>query len=235
MGGHNCAVIGCHSSYKRIQKWRAENCPIHEGKTRKQCGCWLDPPYKMYCFPSELKHSKARKNWILALRRVDKDNKAWKPCSSDRVCSKHFVDGVPTPSNPDPTVDLDYKQPKKKCRRVLFRKPIPKSTSSTSIRNSDQVEPMDTEQTASNSDGDNLQVVPDIIDTSSESCKPISIDHDHSYVATPTAPYCTKCQDKDALVESLVKKINRLSVEVRKANRKRLLKVSTPFSWRHQN
>ena len=34
----------------------------------------------------------------------------WKPCSSDRVCSEHFVDGIPIEQNPNPTLKLGYKK-----------------------------------------------------------------------------------------------------------------------------
>ena len=93
MGGSNCVVTGCSNSTIRIYKWRAEPCTIHEGQSRKECGCWTDPSYKLYCFPNLLRNNDKRKRWIAALRRVNKDKSAWKPCSSDRVCSKHFVDG----------------------------------------------------------------------------------------------------------------------------------------------
>ena len=40
---------------------------------------------------------------------------------SDMVCSDHFVNGLPTFENPDPTVHLGYKPPVKKVRRQLVR------------------------------------------------------------------------------------------------------------------
>lgn len=124
MGGSNCAVIGCCNSNARIYKWRAESCSVHEGKTRKECGCWLNPPYRLYCFPSVLRNFEKRKKWILALRRVNKDKSEWKPCPSDRVCSEHFVDKVPTVTHPDPSLKMGYEIPQKmKSRRKLFRHP----------------------------------------------------------------------------------------------------------------
>ena len=53
--GKNCAVIGCTNSTVKIFKWRAETCAVHEGKTRKEWGCWLEPHYKLFCFPNEKK------------------------------------------------------------------------------------------------------------------------------------------------------------------------------------
>ena len=32
------------------------------------------------------------------------DDKEWKPCGKDMVCSEHFVDGIPAIENPNPTL-----------------------------------------------------------------------------------------------------------------------------------
>ena len=104
--GKNCAVIGCSNSTVKIYKWRTMPCVVHEGKIRKECGCWLDPPYKLFCFPSQLKNLDARKRWIRCLKRENKDKSAWNPGVSDRICSFHFADGVPTVANPDPTINM---------------------------------------------------------------------------------------------------------------------------------
>ena len=127
MGPSNCAVNGCSNSTGRIYKWRAEPCPIHEEQTRKECGCWLNPPYKLYCFPSELRYSDKRKKWVAALKRINQDKSEWKPCRSNRVCSEHFVDGIPTPAHPDPSLKMGYDVPSssKKSRRKLIRHLVP--------------------------------------------------------------------------------------------------------------
>ena len=56
----------------------------------------------------ELKNYKARKRCIGCLRRETKDKSAWKPCVSQRVCSAHSIDGIPTVANPDPTINVGY-------------------------------------------------------------------------------------------------------------------------------
>ena len=48
--GKNCAVIGCSNSTVKIYKWRTRPCVVHEGKIRKECGCWLDPPTNYFAF-----------------------------------------------------------------------------------------------------------------------------------------------------------------------------------------
>ena len=64
--------------------------------------------------------------WIKALKRENKDKTAWLPRNSDRVCSIHFIDGIPTAANPVPTLHLDYEKEVPKSRRELFRQPLQK-------------------------------------------------------------------------------------------------------------
>ena len=54
------------------------------------------------------------------------DNKERKPRGNDRVCSEHFVDGIPTVENPNPTLKLGYELKQTKPRRTLFREPLTK-------------------------------------------------------------------------------------------------------------
>ena len=182
----------------------------HEEKTRKECGCWLEPPYKLYCFPSVLRNGEARSRWIQALKRVNKDKSAWKPCSSDRVCSEHLVDGVPTTANPDPTLKLGYDKPVKKTRRSLFRAPsLPKQKAAACA--DEQEMDVDT--------GDIEPTNVTITNTSmfSPASSHSSIRLDHSYIATPHTATCEKCVDKTALINSLVTKVNKLSLQVKRA------------------
>ena len=74
----------------------------------------------MYCFPSVLKNGEQRKSWIKVLKRENKGKTAWLPRNSDRVCSIHFTDGVPTAANPVPTLHLGYEKEVPKSRRELF-------------------------------------------------------------------------------------------------------------------
>ena len=60
------------------------------------------------------------------LKRVAADNKEWKPCGNDSVWSEHFVDGIPTAENPNPTLILGYGLKQTKPRRILFRQPLTK-------------------------------------------------------------------------------------------------------------
>ena len=46
---------------------------------------------------------------------------AWTPGQSDLVCFCHFVDGIPTLLNSDPTLKLGYEETAKKTRQELIR------------------------------------------------------------------------------------------------------------------
>ena len=115
----NCAVVGCFNNSKKLKKFHESSCEIHTGLIKRNCGC--EPPFRLYMFPS-------REKWIQLLKRVTADNKEWKPCSNDRVCNEHFVDGIPTVENPNPTLKLGYELKQTKPRRTLFREPLPKKS-----------------------------------------------------------------------------------------------------------
>ena len=125
----NCAVIGCTNSTYRLNKWTLEICDAHHhpGSCITKGNCKdCEKPFALYCFPSVLKNGEKRKLWIKALKRENKDKTAWLPRNSDRVCSIHFIDGIPTAANPVPTLHLGYEKEVPKSRRELFRQPLQK-------------------------------------------------------------------------------------------------------------
>ena len=61
---------------------------------------------------------KKRKRWIYLINRINPDKTEWEATNSDRVCSVHFVDKIPTVQNPDPVLNLGNK-------RILFKDPLP--------------------------------------------------------------------------------------------------------------
>ena len=187
---------------------------------------WLlvGSPHKLFCFPSQLKYLDARKRWIRCLKGENKDKSAWNPGVSDRICSFHFADGVPTVANPDPTVNMGYDLSQKKSRRVLFRKPSEPQANNQSGVNvdttvmdwNDTTEPMETESSLLSPMSTNSSVV-----------------FDHSYTVTPQTRQCEKCHDKTELINSLVNKVNKLSIQVKCATRERILNNKrSVFTWR---
>ena len=76
--------------------------------------------------PKCFKKWEEKELWIKALKRENKDKTAWLPGCSDRVCSIHFIDGIPTAANPVPTLHLGYEKEVPKSRRELFRQPLQK-------------------------------------------------------------------------------------------------------------
>ena len=47
------------------------------------------------------------------------------PKNSDRICSLHFVDGIPTKANPLPTIHVGYNTKREKARHSLLKHPLP--------------------------------------------------------------------------------------------------------------
>ncbi|CAG2201965.1 unnamed protein product [Mytilus edulis] len=102
----SCSVISCSNSWYKIEKWMQEQCEIHNcNKGTRSCDC--SPPFLLIPFPTERKDPAGRKKWTAIVNRKQGNNN-WQPNSESRICSKHFVDGEPTPSNPFPTIDLGY-------------------------------------------------------------------------------------------------------------------------------
>ena len=110
MGNGNCAVIGCHNTSKTLKHWKESICDLteHKGKVKELCGCVA--PFRLFMFPSIKTFQHKRETWIKLLKRQNINKTPWKPCSSDRVCCEHFVDGIPTEQNPNPTLKLGYRK-----------------------------------------------------------------------------------------------------------------------------
>ena len=89
-----------------MDKWKALICPEH-GCQYKICVC--PQPYVLLTFPTKLCEPERRDQWIRLINRIDKDTgNLWQPKGDSRICSKHFVDGIPTDKNPDPSLYLGY-------------------------------------------------------------------------------------------------------------------------------
>ena len=117
MGNGNCAVIGCHNNSKKLENWKELICDIkeHEGKIKELC---CQEVLSIFCLFSNLIHASLLCPLRLLLGNMKRRKGASQPCSSDRVCSEHFVDDIPTEHNPDPTLKLGYDK-----IEVLTRKP----------------------------------------------------------------------------------------------------------------
>ena len=106
-----CAVVGCHNSGRGLKKWKDGFCNIHQmnygmGK------CICEPPFRLFPFPTELQDLEGRWRWIKNVNRLDrKTGKLWIPSVNCRICSKHFVDGEPSLSNPNPTLFMGLSKP----------------------------------------------------------------------------------------------------------------------------
>ena len=106
MGPSNFAVVKCFNTSKKLKDFCEKQCKVHAGLLKGSCGC--PQPYRLYMFPSIKKNHEKRQDWIQLLNRVKSDKSEWKPCGNDRVCSEHFVDGIPTVENPNLTLKLGF-------------------------------------------------------------------------------------------------------------------------------
>ena len=129
--GRICAVTDCGNSTYNLERWKAKPCKLHGCKFGELlCSC--PQPFTLYPFPSGKQNLAMRKKWTKMVNRTAlSTGKNWEPEKYSRICSKHFVDGMPTKENPVPTLLMGYdvkplkpSRPSPKKRHLL----PPKST-----------------------------------------------------------------------------------------------------------
>ena len=209
MGKHNCAVIGCTNSSYRLDKWKKSVCDIHTGQNHEFCGCEL--PFRLYCFPGPKRFAEQRERWIRCIKRATKDKKPWNPCSSNRVCSEHFVDGIPTEKNPDPSLKMGYELPQKPtARRALLKQPLPKKpkVGSSSVKEQE-------------------------LETIAGCSSSIFHEHVHGFTIEENDSACQSCKDKAASITMLSKEVDTLRKENEGLHRKLLSRKTKTATFSH--
>ena len=173
--------------------------------------------------------------WIKALRREFINKTLWQPTGSDRVCSIHFVDGIPSTANLTPTLCLGYELEAKKSRRNLFKHPIPlkkQKLDQTAATNSFIFMALPSEQPPHSKDiSTDLGKENNIPLANVSFFSPVS---DHSYCSIQSSKVCKVCVDKSNLIESLVSKVNVLTLTCQKLKRQKLFDSvkHSVFTWR---
>ena len=209
----NCAVVSCKNSNYKLKNWKKEACLVHLGQTHESCPC--PRSFTLHRFPSAKVNAERRKEWIRLMNRTTARKTAWTPGQSDLVCSCHFVDGMPTLQNPDPTLKLGYtkKNPEKKTRRELIRRETKKASE----------EPKEPSGSANEGETSNAPAA----------------DSNLEQVLQETQ-HCKGCEEKSSLIGALIKgvktlaherdelksKVEELSSELRKAKC-----AERPLSW----
>ena len=121
------------------------------------------------------------------------------PRNGDRVCSIHFIDGIPSAANPVPTLHLGYKKEVSKSRRELFRPPLQKKRKTEESQQT-------LNYTTENCSNDEIN-----FDCGCENTSSITATK-HLYCKLESANVCLTCVDKRNSIKSLVKKIDTLSL-----------------------
>ena len=112
-GGRHCAVSGCSHGDYDLRNWTKVMCSVHNClHGTEDCDCSL--PYGLFNFPTKLKKPLERQKWIQLLNRSSSNqNKLWSPKKCSRICSNHFIDGIPTEENSYPTENMGYNSKRK--------------------------------------------------------------------------------------------------------------------------
>ena len=213
----NCAVVNCFNNSKKLKYFKETPCEKHAALLKNECGC--EPPFPLYMFPSIKRNFEKREAWIKLLKRVTTENKEWKPCSNDRVCREHYVDGIPTVENPNPT---QYELKQTKPRRTLFREPKKLPASSASAQSTNHT-------TVTISGAAFISPPPSSLLACPDFSSPVS---EHSYCTRNNPIKCESCDNKDVLINLYKKKLEQLTRENRLLKRAKLLKSKhMSFSW----
>ncbi|XP_070571441.1 uncharacterized protein [Ptychodera flava] len=116
-----CAVSCCSNNTRKLRLWKKFTCKKHQcnyGTGR----CVCSPPFTLFPFPTEMKDPETRKVWTQIVCQNIPSRINWAPTRYDRVCSKHFPDGMPTAANPYPVQHLRDPD-SKSVRRGRSRQP----------------------------------------------------------------------------------------------------------------
>ncbi|KAJ8030934.1 Protein ALP1-like [Holothuria leucospilota] len=120
-----CAVKHCGNSTYHLEKWRGNYCDIH-GTHFGERPCDCPPPFILFPFPTEKRNSEGRKRWNKLVNRQDEKGRNWQNKPYDRICSKHFPDGKPSVSYPDPVLHMGYEVRRKDSSKTAPKRPPPK-------------------------------------------------------------------------------------------------------------
>lgn len=222
MGPVNCAVVECTNNSRMLEKWKNSECETHHGVLKKECGC--EQPFKLYCFPGPVRYLEKRQKWIKLIKRVNPDKSQWQPKSSDRICSIHFVDNVPSVENPNPTLNMGYEMRQSTSRRTLFKNPLPSAKKkSKKIDDRETLGVTEANPFLSPPRSPDQQLTVDIFTPPTQ---------DHQYCLSEGTKQCLVCKDKKSLILSLTRKIGTLSRENKRLKKEALLQKNqnTPFS-----
>ena len=193
-----CSVVTCTNGTYQLTRWKAKTCGVHSTYYGTHpCNC--EPPFKLLSFPRDKKDPDKRKKWIAQINRKRYDGGKWVPKQYDRICNRHFADGMPTAAHPYPTLHLGYTQQcVPKGRRPLVRhahQPACKSTV-----------PHDTETGSIIEDVVDIALTDELIITEDDNNSNTGPDHDYTKKLTCACQpncSCVGCQKKEEQIDEL--------------------------------
>lgn len=194
-----CAVVGCSNGTFQLEKWKSEDCLKH-GIKNGLGSCDCPQPFQLYPFPTDKKDSDGRRRWNKLMNKTDpKTKKNWVNTKYDRVCSRHFPEGKPTPAHPDPVLHLGYTRPTSEQRVTAKRPPPSRVAIPEPSEKKQRIECMD-------------EV--DVVMTSTE-----EEELDHGYTKTYKCDCredcdCPGCFSKQVRINSLENRVEQLEQEV---------------------
>ena len=139
--------------------------------------CSCKKPFTLLPFPTEKKDPHARKIWIKTIARADSKGKNWQPQKYDRICSIHFKE-----NGPYPTENLGHVKQSSipKPRKPPVKRPDPLPT--TSVSKKPKIDETEVLQTQNG-------------------------DHTYDYKCKCNIDcVCKGCETKDASIKSLIAK-----------------------------
>ena len=145
--------------------------------------------------------------WTSLVKRISSNGSTWKPKDSSRLCSKHFVDGIPTLENPNPSLCMGYQLPVKTPRRELNRDSFPvQVTVADDFNYLNYSSPINSPSCVPST----LSPAP------AAAAADYSYSADHDYSFTTSHEKCETCISKENLVKSLVSKVNTLTQKLKR-------------------
>ena len=152
--------------------------------------------------------------WIQALKRENPNRTKWTTKSRDRICSLHFVDGIPFKAKPLPNIHMGYNTKRQKAWHSLLKHQLP-AKKTWEEKGEIEIGIINNEV--------------NLIEATKKLPLSVILDDHSSCWQTDTLKFLT-CVDKRNLIKVLVNEINELTLENKLLKRKTLCCANSNWS-----